>query len=211
VKEMFTKKAFEKSVTMALVLMAAGFTVSCGKKTTSNAPPPAAYQAPVADTTRKTTANSGERYPKLVIGINADPTGLTPWNINVGTKPQIYHNFYEGLFDMEGSEYIPVLAKGYEVIDDLHYDVEIYDYIYDHAGNNITADDILYSYKVLIDSGYNLKWASFKNIEKVNDYKVRFTWTSPVVGVGDLEFPLCRTVIFSKRAYEGGNFATQLN
>jgi ABC-type transport system substrate-binding protein len=198
---------------MVLVLMMALLVVACSKKSAGNvtgAPAPApSYTATTVDANRKTTANSDERYPKIVVGINADPNDLLPYDVNFGTKPQIYHNFYEGLFDMEGAEYIPVLAKGYEVIDELHYDVEIYDYIYDHAGNHITADDVVYSYHVLIDSGYNFKWQSFANIEKINDYKLRFTWTSPIEGVGDLEFPFCKTIVFSKAAYDGGKFAIQ--
>jgi ABC-type transport system substrate-binding protein len=208
---MRTRKVVIRSIAMACVVLTVLLAGACGaKKTSANTDnSAAAYEAPSVDTARKTTANSDERYPKLVVGINADPEDLLPYDINAGTTPQIYHNFYEGLFDMEGSEYIPVMAKGYEVVDDLHYDVEIYDYVYDHAGNNITADDIVYSYQVLINSGYNFKWASFANIEKIGTYKVRFTWTAPITGVGDLEFPLCRTIIFSKAAYEGGNFATR--
>jgi ABC-type transport system substrate-binding protein len=142
-----------------------------------------------------------------VVGLNDDPQDLIPYTSG-GSKPLIYGSIYEGLFDMDGSKYVPVLAKGYEVIDSLHYDVEIYDYIYDHAGNHITADDVLYSYRVLIDSGYSVRFSSFANLEKINDYKVRFTWTAPVEGVGDLE-NVFKASIFSKAAYEGGNFAVQ--
>jgi ABC-type transport system substrate-binding protein len=182
--------------------------------TSGTAASPVTTEAPRADANRKTTANTNQRYPKIVIGIGVDPYDLLPYNINIGAKPQIYHNFYESLFDMEGAEYLPVMAKpgndgkGYTVVDDLHWDVEIYDYIYDHAGNHITADDVVYSYKVLVDSGYNFKWGICKSIDKTGDYKVRFTWTRPVTGVGDLEFPLCRAVVFSKKAYDSGNFAT---
>lgn len=148
---MLTRKAITKSIAMCTLLTTLFAGACSAKKTSANTGNSAsAYEAPSVDTTRKTSANSNERYPRLVVGINADPTDLLPYDINAGTKPQIYHNFYEGLFDMEGSEYIPVLAKGYEVVDDLHYDVEIYDYVYDHAGNNITADDIVYSYQVHI-------------------------------------------------------------
>jgi ABC-type transport system substrate-binding protein len=210
-KEMCTRKMLKTSAAMACVLALTLLNAACDRKTSGSTAETSGqnYTAPAADAARKTTANSDGRYPKVVVGINMDPQNLLPYDVNAGTKPQIYHNFYEGLFDMEGSEYIPVLAKGYEVIDPLHYDVEIYDYIYDHAGNQITADDVVFSYRVLIDSGYNFKYASFANIEKISDYKLRFTWTSPIVGVGDLEFPFCKTIVFSQKAYEGGNFAVQ--
>jgi ABC-type transport system substrate-binding protein len=191
---------------------AGGGAQNSGKSGTAASP--VSTEAPKADTNRKTTANTNQRYPKIVIGIGADPQDLLPYNVNFGAKPQVYHNFYESLFDMQGTDYFPVMVKsgsdgkGYTVVDDLHWDVEIYDYIYDHAGNHINADDVVYSYKVLIDSGYNLKWGMYKSIEKIGDYKVRFTWTRPITGVGDLEFPLCRAIIFSKKAYDSGNFAT---
>jgi ABC-type transport system substrate-binding protein len=142
-----------------------------------------------------------------VVGIGADPQDLLPYTSG-GDKPQIFGSIYQGLFDIDGSKYVPVLAKGYEVIDPLHYDVEIYDYIYDHAGNHITADDVLYSFRVLIDSGYSVRFSSFANLEKISDYKVRFTWTAPPVGVGNLE-NIFKANIFSRAAYEGGNFAVQ--
>jgi ABC-type transport system substrate-binding protein len=208
-KEMRTRKVLKMTVAVVCVLALTLLAAACGRKTTGSAAntPVPNYTAPVAGATRKTTANSDGRYSRIVVGLDADPQDLLPYTSG-GSKPLIYGNIYEGLFDTEGSRYVPVLAKGYEVIDPLHYDVEIYDYIYDHAGNHIIADDVLYSYKVLIDSGYSVRFSYFANIEKINDYKLRFTWTAPVEGVGDLE-NIFKTTIFSRAAYEGGNFAVQ--
>lgn len=161
------------------------------------------------DDNRKTTVNSDARYEKITIGVNSDPQDLMPYNPNVASKPYIYYNFYETLFDMDNEGgYTPVLAKGYEEIDELHYEVEIYDYIYDSAGNHITADDIIYCYDFLISSGYAFKYGAFEGIEKKDDYTVVFTWTKPITGVNELEFPWCRTFIFSQKAFEENNFAT---
>ncbi|MDO4331358.1 MAG: ABC transporter substrate-binding protein [Eubacteriales bacterium] len=159
------------------------------------------------DESRATTETTGERFEKLVVAINADPQDLNPWNGNSGTKSYIYPYVYEKLFDYDAENYYPVLAKGYEVVDDYHWDVEIYDYIYDSAGNHITADDVLYSYQVQIDSGYAVKFEMFESIEKVDDYTVRFTWNKPIDGVCELEWVLCQIVIFSQKAYEEGDFA----
>lgn len=160
------------------------------------------------DDSRKTTANSGERYDKITVAIDSDPQDLLPYNYNAGSKPYIYHNFYECLFDLENGEYIPVMAKSYEDVDELHTRVEIYDYIYDSDGNHITADDVVFSYQVLLDSGYAVKYEVFDNIEKIDDYTVEFTWKEKPSSVAALEFPWCRTIIFSQKAYEEGNFAT---
>lgn len=163
--------------------------------------------APTADASRKTTADSQERYDKVAIGMISDPKDLGPTSMNGdNSKLFIYYNFYETLFDFRNNEYIPILAKGYTEVDDLHWDVEIYDYIYDTQGNHITADDVVFSLNLLVESGNAFKFDSFESAEKIDDYTVRFTWTSPINSLGALEWPWCRTCIISQKAYEEGNF-----
>ena len=152
--------------------------------------------------------DSGQRYPKITIALNSDPQDLLPYNVNSGAKPFIYQNFYETLFDLESNEYVPVLAKDFTIIDDLHWQVELYDYIYDSAGNNITADDVVFSTNFLVEAGFAFKYYMFESVTKVDDYTVEYTWTKPITDVGELEFPWCRTIIFSQAAFESGNFAT---
>jgi len=150
------------------------------------------------------------RLDNIVIGMSSDPQEFSPWNPNQSGKNLVWHQVYECLFDMDGAEYVPVLAKGYTAVDETTYDVEIYDYIVDADGNAITADDIIYSYQVLIDSGYGLKYDIFEGIEKVDDYTVRFTFsTDPMVAIGSLEFIWAGTAIFSQASYESHNFATE--
>ena len=55
--------------------------------------------APV-DTARRTTADTDERYPKVVIGLNSDPQNLSP-DPNAASKPYIFFEFYECLFDLK--------------------------------------------------------------------------------------------------------------
>ncbi|MGC3992860.1 MAG: ABC transporter substrate-binding protein [Propionicimonas sp.] len=167
---------------------------------------PTGSQSPV-DTSRK-VATSTDRYSKVVVGIDSDPQDLLPFNVNSGSKPAIYHNFYESLFDLDNNEYVPRLAKSYKVVDDLHYDVTLYDYITDSAGNKITADDVVFSTQQLIKAGSAFKYDMFDSVKKIDEYTVEYTWKTPITQVGELEFPWCRTVIFSKKAYEAGNFAT---
>ena len=65
-------------------------------------------------------------------------------------------------------------------------------------------DDVVFSTQKLIESGMNFKWYMFGDIKKVDDYTVEYTWTKPITDVGELEFPWCRTVIFSQKAFEAG-------
>ena len=170
--------------------------------------PAVVTEAPVVPT--EVSAVTEARYPKLTIGINQDPGDLKPFGVNFGAKPYIYPNFYEFLFDLEDNNYVPVLAKGYTKVDDLHYDVQLYDNIYDSAGNHITADDVVFSTQKLVEAGFNFKWYMVGDIKKVDDYTIEYTWTKPITDVGELEFPWCRTVIFSQKSYEASSdqFAT---
>lgn len=161
------------------------------------------------DETRATTETTGERYPSITIALSADPQNFAPFNSNEGSKDYVYRLVYEALFDCDDSVYYPVLAKGYTVVDDYHWDVEIYDYIYDSQGNHITASDVVYSYEATLDSGYANKYEAFESIEQTGEYTVRFTWTKPIDGVLELEYIFGHTLIFSQTAYESGNFSTQ--
>ena len=194
------------SSVMAVLVIATLVLSACGGATQAPATQAPATQVPA--TQAPATAAPAARYPKITIGIAADPQDLSPKDVNGGSHPYIFQNFYEYLFDMVDNDYVPVLAKGYTVIDDLHYQVQIYDYIYDSAGNHITADDVVFDTNWLIESGFAFKYDIFKEIKKIDDYTVEYTWTRPATRVGDLEFPWCRTVIFSQKAFESGNFAT---
>jgi ABC-type transport system substrate-binding protein len=162
---------------------------------------PAATAAPV-DTTVKTTENTDQRYPKVTIAINQDPGDLKPFGVNFGAKPYIYQNFYESLFDLVDNQYEPVLAKDFTVVDEKTYDVHLYENIFDSAGNHITASDVVFSTQKLVEAGFNFKWYMVGTITAKDDYTVEYTWTKPITDVGELEFPWCRTVIFSQKAFE---------
>jgi peptide/nickel transport system substrate-binding protein len=200
---------------MAVFMIASLLLSACGGAAPTTAPTTApvtvpATQAPAAPSGEKTTENTDERYPKVTIAINQDPGDLKPFAVNFGAHPYILQNFYEFLFDLEDNNYVPALAKGYNKVDDLHYDVQLYDNIYDSAGNHITADDVIYSTQKLVESGNNFKWYMVGDLKKIDDYTVEYTWTKPITDVGELEFPWCRTVIFSQKAYEASSdqFAT---
>lgn len=213
-------KTLKKLLAAMLALVMVLSMAACGgsgttdqsKSADSEAAEETAFQEIVAetvDTSRRTTSDSDERYPKVTVAVSVDPQDLNPWNVNSGSKGYVYCYIYESLFDYDAENYYPVLAKGYTVSDDgLQWDVQLYDYIYDSDGNHITADDVVFSYQVQIDSGYAAKFGMFESIEKVDDYTVRFTWNKVIDGVCEVEWPLCNIKIFDQEAYENGNFAS---
>ena len=159
------------------------------------------------DTSRKTTLD-GEQFDKVTIGVADDPKDLGPTGFGNYSSMSITPNYLEALFDLKDNEYAPVLAKDYEEVDDLHWDVHLYDNIYDSEGNHITASDVVFSIGVLQDSGHAVKYDYFEKAEAKDDYTVEFTWTKPIDAVGALEWPWCRTKVFSQKAYEEGNFTS---
>jgi peptide/nickel transport system substrate-binding protein len=170
--------------------------------------PAATQAAPTADSSRKTAQSSGERYKKITIGIPSDPADLGPTGYGDNSAQYTMPNYFEALFDFRDNDYVPILAKGYTVKDDTHWDVQLYDYIKDSDGNPITADDVVFSYKTLIDSGKAARWDTFGDIKAIDDYTVEFTWTKKIDSLGELEWPLCRCYIVSQKAYEAGNMAS---
>lgn len=161
------------------------------------------------DEQRKTTANSDERYDSVVFAIASDPTDLNPWNKMTGSKFSIYELIYEQLFDWIGGEYVPSLAESYEVVDDLHYEVKLNENIHDSEGNIITVDDVIACYDRYVTGGYAVRFDSFDKVEKVDDSTLLFTWKTPITGIGELEHIFCNVQIYSQKAWEEHNFATE--
>lgn len=89
--------------------------------------------------------------------------------------------------------------------DELTFTVDVYDNIYDSEGNHITADDIIFSYELILQAGNRLD--NIVNVEKTGDYSIKINLERvPDAGGQGLELK-----VFSKAAYEKSqdNFATK--
>lgn len=148
-------------------------------------------------------------YSKVRVAMSADWKSMMPVDVNTDGKQNFMWNIYEALYDIDdmGSR-VGSMAKTCTEVDDVTWDIEIYDCIYDSEGNNITASDVVYSVYWLYDSGEGLGYDYFESVEVKDDYTVTFHWTEKPASGKDLEWPLCRTMIFSQKAFEDGNFAT---
>ena len=119
---------------------------------------------------------------------------------------------YEGL-GVYDSEFVfhKVMAKDITQLDTDGYEFEItiYDYIHDHEGNPITADDVIFSFETLKAAGTASQHLSkIDVIEKSGDYSVIIKLTDN--GYGVLEQALWKTRIVSQKAFEetGDEMAT---
>ena len=85
-------------------------------------------------------------------------------------------------------------------VDELTYDVEIYDYIHDQAGNPLTANDIKFCYDTAKESGNLPKLASIESIEVLSETVCRFHFVE--LAAGDLYSLLMECPIVTQAAYE---------
>lgn len=102
--------------------------------------------------------------------------------------------------DSEGKIRLCAL-KSYEKVDDLTYNLELWDCIYDTAGNNITAEDIKWSVDYYVSLGNAGGVHRMESMEVTGKYTLTFHCNAPM-GLGDLEKDFGNITVCSKAAWE---------
>lgn len=203
------KKVF--GLFMALVLMTSVI-AGCASTASSTEVPAATEAATVAATEAATTAAGAteaaatEAAPvvahKVVVAIGADPADLSPYaGMSMGGIAVI-KSLYEYLFEVDsmGGEAKPLIAKSVQKVDDTTYDVTIFDYVTDSAGNKITASDVAWSYNTAMATGNYHPLGSIDSVTATGDYTVEFKMKS-ALAFGDLEKIMTEAPIVSEKAY----------
>ena len=139
---------------------------------------------------------------QLTIAFTA-ATSLTPWGTSNNTPGNV--EVYECLFlsDIEGNTY-PVLADatrgefgGYDHEEGSNvYTVYIWDYIKDHNGNHVDANDVKFSYDYQKANAVTAGWDILQSVEVVDETTLKFTFSSELSGLGQFEqiFTMCYIV-----------------
>ena len=142
----------------------------------------------------------------LTISQNVDIAGIDAFAAAQSGRNDIRYLIYDQLAIMAkpgGSiqEMAFQMAKTITEVDDTTLDIEIYDYIHDWAGNAVTADDVVWCYNKMAESGVSGKFSRlFGSMEKTGDYSVRLTLASPTLGAAQYLLQFCPIV--SKAGYE---------
>lgn len=138
-------------------------------------------------------------------------TSLTSWGTNNDTPGnyEVYEMLYE--CDANGDMY-PLLAdatyEGSYMAGCDHepgsstYTVKIYDCIYDHNGNHVTASDVAYSYMYQYENETTSGWQDLISVEAADDTTVVFTFSEEQNGVGEMLNILCRCFIVSEATHK---------
>lgn len=160
------------------------------------------------DESRRSTANTGERYPYVEFATSLPPKEWQPYGLKDQAKYYARMLIYEFLFDRVGAtEYVPRIAKSYTMEDDTNYIIELYDYVTDSAGNAITASDVVFSYNLNAASGYADKFENYKSAEVVDEYTVRITLKEPISTLDGFFYMFAYTAIVDEDTYNEEMFS----
>ncbi|MBQ8092063.1 MAG: ABC transporter substrate-binding protein [Clostridia bacterium] len=143
---------------------------------------------------------AADQGSEVTVGIAGDPGNIGPFQGMGLGRIGILFTTYEMLMVKDGDSYVGCLAKNVTPVDDLTYDVEIYDYIKDQEGNPLTASDIKFCYDTAQASGNLPKLAVVDSVEVLSDYVCRFTFSA--LSAGQLEELLMECPIVTQAAYE---------
>ena len=190
--------------------MMAVMTAACGSTGSTQGTASQEAAPAQAEASQESAASAAEAAPvdpgTLKVGIYGGLDSLNPWTSGRITKDMVTYVLYETLACCENgsTEIEEILLKGWEQKDDVTYDCEIYDYITDAAGNNIKADDVVFSFEKYMEN-----WAtSVDSIEATGNYT--FTLKMKTTAAGAFEYIVCKVPIASKAAFEASpdGFAT---
>lgn len=192
------------AVLLAMTMLTAVAT-GCGGKTSS------ASGTSESSASGTQASESGTPSDHLTIGIAADVESFNPWLMANDSRQQVFYNsIYEPLarLTLEGEREL-VLAKSLEDMGDGVYRIVLYDNIYDSAGNQITADDVIFSYDQCNQQGA-LSWGIkyLDHFDKIDDYTLDMHLNEESAVALDMVLKTC--FIVDQEAYEasGDGFAS---
>lgn len=149
--------------------------------------------------TATTSSTQQKEQPKkdtITIAIPNEPSTMDVQFADDGNMRAVTNNVTQGLLLMDGKTLKPVpgLATEYKRTSDTEWDIKLRQNVTFQNGNPFTADDVVYSVKRVIDPNFKSNisgfFSTFKDVQKVNDYEIKFITTGP-----DPAFPTRLTML----------------
>lgn len=176
------------------------------EKTAAEEEAPAAAPAEEANITEKSgdttavAATDGYLRDKVTVAISSDGQTFEPFAR--ASWGSVVFPLFQSLAetDSEGNLRL-VLLKSFEQVDDVTYNAEIWDCIYDSEGRNLKASDVEWSIQKFIDEGNKGAVNRLDSIEVTGDYT--FVWhCSDPFGLGEMGKNLGNGKILVQETYE---------
>jgi len=122
----------------------------------------------------------------MVVGSAGDMVGLDPHMVSAEASIMWLTSIYERLIDLnENSQPMPGLAKKWTISNDgLTYTFNLREGVKFHNGREMTAEDVVYSYKRMLDpktkSPYISHIKNIKDFKILDKYTVQFIMKAPL-------------------------------
>jgi peptide/nickel transport system substrate-binding protein len=126
-----------------------------------------------AQGTTKDTVRVAVYQPIPIIDVIYNPSPETSLVANIVFDSLVY-------FDAAKREYVPLLAKSWQRINDKTYEFKLREGVKFHDGSTFDADDVVYSFEVYMSPKYNFRFKDnrfdwLEKVEKIDQYTVRIT------------------------------------
>ncbi|MFW5735911.1 MAG: ABC transporter substrate-binding protein, partial [Halanaerobium sp.] len=131
------------------------------------------------------SAVQAQETERFVMGIEDEVSNLDPGETTISVNERVASLLFDGLVEYgEANKIVPGIAKDWTVSDDgLEYTFELREGVLFHNGQELTAEDVEYTYERILDedygSGLRAKVESVDSIEVIDDYTVKFTLSEP--------------------------------
>ncbi|MBQ6489743.1 MAG: ABC transporter substrate-binding protein [Solobacterium sp.] len=172
--------------------------------------------------TAAATAEAEVPQEKVIkIATTSDPGSLGAFDegSSSGRWTVLAYTYENLIYQGTDGQYHPWLAKSWTKNEaestptHVVYDVELFDYITDFNGNNITADDVVFSFNECLTNGtgnqHTALTGNLDSIEKTGDYTFKLAVNSEAAG--GLEQMMTQVMIVSQKEYEGSGDCMRSN
>ncbi|MFW5885827.1 MAG: ABC transporter substrate-binding protein, partial [Halanaerobium sp.] len=131
------------------------------------------------------SAVQAQETERFVMGIEDEVSNLDPGETTISVNERVASLIFDGLVEYgEANEIVPGIAEDWSISDDgLEYTFELREGVLFHNGEELTAEDVEYTYERILDedygSGLRAKIESIESIEVIDDYTIKFILSEP--------------------------------
>lgn len=152
--------------------------------------------------------NASGSADRIVVSSSQDGTTFDPFAHGMWGNCSMSGLIFQSLAYLDADKQVHLeLAKSIEKVDDTHYAIELWDNIFDTAGNQITSADVVWTFEQSIANGDGGSLNRFDHFEVIDDYNLVWVCSAPFTA-GEYEKNICNALIVSKASYESTDFTT---
>lgn len=192
----------KKALNVLLLVFVVLALVACSRGTTSSSTTATAATSGAG----ASTTVEGEGRDTVNIALTVDMGDMDPFAPPSSGRNNLRYSIYDyiAVFKEFGETWDKMdwqLAKDIRQIDDVTYEIEIFDYVKDAIGNPITAEDVVWCFETYMSSGNMPRLRNYiAEVKLIDQNTFRITLTT--TKVGSLEYCFAQVGVVSRATYE---------